>query len=386
MTSAQPGGDEAEAGQGGADRHGGVQATVPVASADRSGGTARATGARHSVIGPARCGNRFLSWPRESARVHARRRAAVGPAAACGRSSVGRASPCQGEGREFESRRPLGCGGSSRTPTVWWSGREARQRPAKPSTRVQIPSPPPRTISSAGERFPDTEEVTGSIPVSSTGAPALVVPSRAISSAGERFPDTEEVTGSIPVSRTRHQQHPAPPGTISSAGERFPDTEEVTGSIPVSSTEQHRGPEAISFRPSLRVGRPGQAQGTCPARRGGRPRKSAVPGYRLIPGQRLSPAPPPSPRGCHRLCGPDRSSGPEAVCHRPNWPVTDDAWRPPTRGGRVWSCRSGGRPEEWATGGDLGGRARRPPLDCQSRRRRGTGRHALVRLCGPPGG
>ncbi len=55
----------------------------------------------------------------------------------------------------------------------WWSGREARQRPAKPCTRVQIPSPPritcpTWTISSAGERFPDTEEVTGSIPVSST--------------------------------------------------------------------------------------------------------------------------------------------------------------------------------------------------------------------------
>jgi hypothetical protein len=49
----------------------------------------------------------------------------------------------------------------------WWCGREARQRPAKPSTRVQIPSPP-RTISSAGERFPDTEEVTGSIPVPPT--------------------------------------------------------------------------------------------------------------------------------------------------------------------------------------------------------------------------
>ena len=28
--------------------------------------------------------------------------------AQCGRGSVGRASPCQGEGREFESRRPLG--------------------------------------------------------------------------------------------------------------------------------------------------------------------------------------------------------------------------------------------------------------------------------------
>ncbi len=60
-----------------------------------------------------------------------------------------------------------------------------------------------RAISSAGERFPDTEEVTGSIPVSRTSPPGdLSVPPRAISSAGERFPDTEEVTGSIPVSRT----------------------------------------------------------------------------------------------------------------------------------------------------------------------------------------
>jgi hypothetical protein len=39
---------------------------------------------------------------------------------------------------------------------------------------------------------------TGSIPVSTS----KFFPS-AISSAGERFPDTEEVTGSIPVSRTR---------------------------------------------------------------------------------------------------------------------------------------------------------------------------------------
>ena len=37
---------------------------------------------------------------------------------------------------------------------------------------------------------------TGSIPVSTSKV------SSAISSAGERFPDTEEVTGSIPVSRT----------------------------------------------------------------------------------------------------------------------------------------------------------------------------------------
>ena len=39
---------------------------------------------------------------------------------------------------------------------------------------------------------------TGSIPVSTS---SFLVPG-AISSAGERFPDTEEVTGSIPVSRT----------------------------------------------------------------------------------------------------------------------------------------------------------------------------------------
>ena len=53
-----------------------------------------------------------------------------------------------------------------------WSGRVVRQRPAKPCTRVRFPSPPPSSnpsaISSAGERFPDTEEVTGSIPVSRT--------------------------------------------------------------------------------------------------------------------------------------------------------------------------------------------------------------------------
>jgi hypothetical protein len=86
----------------------------------------------------------------------------------CGRSAVGSASPCQGEGRGFESRRPLG--GQPR-----WSGREARQRPAKPCTRVQIPSPPRtrhkrvfRAIGAVGARFLDTEEVTGSNPVSPT--------------------------------------------------------------------------------------------------------------------------------------------------------------------------------------------------------------------------
>lgn len=88
-----------------------------------------------------------------------------------GCSAVGSASPCQGEGRGFESRHPLG-------RCKWhqpqrWSGRVVRQRPAKPCTRVRFPSPPPflfdpGAVSSAGERFPDTEEVAGSIPVPRT--------------------------------------------------------------------------------------------------------------------------------------------------------------------------------------------------------------------------
>ena len=79
---------------------------------------------------------------------------------ACGRGSVGRASPCQGEGRGFESRRPLG-EGLSTYPHFRWSGREARQRTANPYTRVQIPSPP-RAVGAAVARFPDTEEVASS--------------------------------------------------------------------------------------------------------------------------------------------------------------------------------------------------------------------------------
>ena len=43
---------------------------------------------------------------------------------------------------------------------------------------------------------------TGSIPVSTSTSPTC-----AISSVGERFPDTEEVTGSITVSRTEDGDH-----------------------------------------------------------------------------------------------------------------------------------------------------------------------------------
>lgn len=83
----------------------------------------------------------------------------------CGRGSVGRASPCQGEGREFESRRPLG------DSSTRWSGREARQRTANPCTRVQIPSPP-RAVGAVVARFLDTEEVASSNLASPTDHPA----------------------------------------------------------------------------------------------------------------------------------------------------------------------------------------------------------------------
>ena len=111
----------------------------------------------------------------------------------------GRASPCQGEGRGFESRHPLGTSGADReiSARVRWSGREARQRPAKPSTRVQIPSPPRSPLrSTSAEEGP------------------VARPGRAIGAAVARFPDTEEVTGSIPVSPTEERpgQTPSPPG------------------------------------------------------------------------------------------------------------------------------------------------------------------------------
>ena len=100
----------------------------------------------------------------------------VGPL--CGRSSVGRASPCQGEGRRFETGRPLG--GvilhrlSTVRPAAWPSGL---------GKGLQIPVPRfdsgrrlhghrdggrVRALSSGGERFLDAEEATGSNPVAPT--------------------------------------------------------------------------------------------------------------------------------------------------------------------------------------------------------------------------
>ncbi len=62
----------------------------------------------------------------------------VAGSAMCGCSAVGSASPCQGEGRGFESRHPL----EGQPGPGWRCGRVVRQRPAKPCTRVRFPSPP----------------------------------------------------------------------------------------------------------------------------------------------------------------------------------------------------------------------------------------------------
>jgi len=98
-------------------------------------------------------------------------------------------------------------------PVQWprrWSGREARQRPAKPCTRVRIPSPPRRsqdpapTVSGTARAGPGVAR--------QSRCPARRA-QRAIGAAVARFPDTEEVTGSIPVSptptRRRRDRRPA---------------------------------------------------------------------------------------------------------------------------------------------------------------------------------
>ena|GEM_PF-2400687 len=89
-----------------------------------------------------------------------------------GRSAAGSASPCQGEGRGFESRRPLE--GVIHTVMVEWPRGEATACKA-----VYTGSNPVSTSKNSNPqhlgrlaqglaRFLDMEEVTGSIPVSPT--------------------------------------------------------------------------------------------------------------------------------------------------------------------------------------------------------------------------
>src|SRR5690606_27168118 len=112
--------------------------------------------------------------------------------------------------------------------------------------------------------------------------PVTVVP-RTISSAGERFPDTEEVTGSIPVSSTPHR-NPRPP-----SGRGFCRSPGSPGAA--SGREQH-APEAllpaVTVVGAVRRGTPGgRLRGRrVRLRRGGRRRGGLRP-LGLQPGQRL---------------------------------------------------------------------------------------------------
>jgi hypothetical protein len=150
--------------------------------------------ARRSVLGPAlECAAAMGYRFDRSERVRA----------ACGRGSVGRASPCQGEGRGFESRRPLG---RPLSRSARWSGREARQRPAKPCTRVQIPSPPRCPPGARPSRVPPPRGVGAGRTTQDT---AYVVrrPSRSRSAVWlAHLPDTEGVGGSNPLAITAAPQ------------------------------------------------------------------------------------------------------------------------------------------------------------------------------------
>lgn len=68
----------------------------------------------------------------------------------CGFSSSGRASPCQGEGSEFESRNPLHIIENTQLCfllILWHHSQEVRQRSATPLSPVQVWVVPPQNPS-----------------------------------------------------------------------------------------------------------------------------------------------------------------------------------------------------------------------------------------------
>jgi hypothetical protein len=105
----------------------------------------------------------------------------------CGRSSAGRAPPCQGGCREFESRRPLArhCQGKSSSESCLHGGLAERRGSGLQSRIHGFES---RTHLGENHVF------------------QRLLDAWAIGAAVARFPDTEEVTGSIPVSPTRTRQ------------------------------------------------------------------------------------------------------------------------------------------------------------------------------------
>ena len=105
-----------------------------------------------------------------------------------GCSAVGSAQPCQGWGREFESRHPLECSALSRR-----NPGERTARGVKPHGGVAE-----RLGTGLQSRLHGFESRRHLQALHSQLNPLV----GAIGAAVARFPDTEEVTGSIPVSRT----------------------------------------------------------------------------------------------------------------------------------------------------------------------------------------
>ena len=155
----------------------------------------------------ARCTNAFLYWPGNPLEFNTSPGHASGPETTSGRGSVGRASPCQGEGREFESRRPLEVGDLFPNPCT--PGGVAERRGNGLQSRLHGFKSRLHLQGRLAQRESASLTRKRSL-VQSQYRPLVRKDPRAISSAGERFPDTEEVTGSIPVSRTQYTQvHPA---------------------------------------------------------------------------------------------------------------------------------------------------------------------------------
>ena len=135
----------------------------------------------------------------------------------------------------------------------------ARHRPAKPFTPVRIRYPP-RAIGAAGARFPDTEEVTGSIPVSPTHCLSILfwdtTGKTRFQISWDKFADVAQlvehhlakvrVAGSSPVIRSQSGIHTIPLGVVGwPRGEAAACKAVYTGSNPVPTSGDWRRGSAL---------------------------------------------------------------------------------------------------------------------------------------------
>jgi hypothetical protein len=163
---------------------------------------------------------------------HTRRCYIAQVARGCG--SVGRASPCQGEGRGFESRHPLWC----------------EVRGCCPRQRVSALRELP------GGRF--CRRAAGTAVWPSGSGKGLQNPVPRFNSGHRLDPTRGEVAARAIASRSPRSLDSVCSGARSSAGERCLHTAEVTGSIPVAPTgyrrrwDRVRGPGLLLSSPGAR--------------------------------------------------------------------------------------------------------------------------------------